>query len=188
MRGCLTARVTLQKLTSERARVQATRFFVYVSCSTGFGARGCECPAFLASRSCSFIRQRQYSCQWTLFPMNRYAGTFLEIQFGFTPMASASSPRVSAGSGSRGNGSCSYSSFVIVSPSAHSFRFVSSNAMVRSMFRVTVVVGKPYDSSKHPAASMLLNEILGRSDWHRAQRCGEVAIGGRANFINTGPG
>ena len=51
----------------------------------------------------------------------------------------------------------------------------------RSGFRVTVVVGKPYDSSKHPAASMLLHEILGRSDWHRAQRCGEAAVGSRAN-------
>jgi hypothetical protein len=27
-----------------------------------------------------------------------------------------------------------------------------------------VVVGKPYDSSEHPAASVLLNEILGSND------------------------
>jgi hypothetical protein len=34
----------------------------------------------------------------------------------------------------------------------------------RSGFGVTVVVGKPYDSSRHPAASVLLDEIIGRSD------------------------
>jgi hypothetical protein len=33
-----------------------------------------------------------------------------------------------------------------------------------TVIEALVVVGKPYDSSEHPAASLLLNEILGSND------------------------
>ena len=33
-----------------------------------------------------------------------------------------------------------------------------------TVIETLVVVGKPYESSEHPAASVLLNEILGSND------------------------
>jgi hypothetical protein len=43
---------------------------------------------------------------------------------------------------------------------------LSSRCGLMSMIVIEtlVVVGKPYDSSEHPAASVLLNEILGSND------------------------
>jgi hypothetical protein len=50
-----------------------------------------------------------------------------------------------------------------------------------TVIEILVVVGKRYGSSEHPAAFVLLNEILGSNDCAEAQRCGEVALGGRAD-------
>ena len=45
-----------------------------------------------------------------------------------------------------------------------------------------VVVGKPYDSLEHPAASVLLDEILGRSDCAGLNGAERRLLGGRANL------
>jgi hypothetical protein len=44
-----------------------------------------------------------------------------------------------------------------------------------------VVVGKPYDSLQHPAASVLLDEILVRSDCAGLNGAERRLLGGRAN-------
>ena len=44
-----------------------------------------------------------------------------------------------------------------------------------------VVVGKRYDRSEHPAASLLLNEMLGRSDCTGLNGAERRLLGGRAN-------
>ena len=44
-----------------------------------------------------------------------------------------------------------------------------------------VVVGKRYASSEHPAACMLLNEMLGRSDCTGLNGAERRLLGGRAN-------
>ena len=49
------------------------------------------------------------------------------------------------------------------------------------LIETLVVVGKRYDSSEHPAASLLLNEILGRSDCTGLNGAERRLLGGRAN-------
>jgi hypothetical protein len=44
-------------------------------------------------------------------------------------------------------------------PLASHSKHESTGPEARSGFRITVVVGKPYDSLKHPAASVLLDEM-----------------------------
>ena len=46
---------------------------------------------------------------------------------------------------------------------------------------ILVVVGKTYDSSKHPAASVVLDEIIGRSDCTGLNGAERRLLGGRAN-------
>ena len=46
---------------------------------------------------------------------------------------------------------------------------------------ILVVVGKPYDSSEYPAASVVLDEIIGRSDCTGLNGAERRLLGGRAN-------
>jgi hypothetical protein len=57
-----------------------------------------------------------------------------------------------------------------------------------SVRKILVVVGKAYDQSEYPAASLVLDEIIGRSDCTGLNGAERRLLGGRAKFINTGQG